>query len=176
MKDGSKVKIVILAVITCLWMAVIFFFSSRDTDESTMDSNRVVTLIGRLFVRGFDEKSEQEKQEFVESISHIVRKCAHATEYAILAILSFVTISAAFSGKKSIMTRPIRIFTAWGWATVYACTDEIHQLFVPGRSGQITDVMIDSLGAFAGILFSLFVLWIAVRRTAWKQKKGLAAE
>ena len=34
----------------------------------------------------------------------------------------------------------------------YACTDEFHQLFVPGRSGQITDVMIDTLGGSIGVL------------------------
>lgn len=44
---------------------------------------------------------------------------------------------------------------------IYACTDEIHQLFVPGRSGQFRDVMIDSLGAFIGILIlSIFLMII----------------
>lgn len=35
---------------------------------------------------------------------------------------------------------------------VYAVSDEIHQLFVPGRGAQVKDVMIDSTGAFAGII------------------------
>ncbi|UYJ41604.1 MAG: VanZ family protein [Lachnospiraceae bacterium] len=36
---------------------------------------------------------------------------------------------------------------SWMIAVLYACTDEYHQLFVPGRSGQLRDVMIDAVGA-----------------------------
>ncbi len=40
---------------------------------------------------------------------------------------------------------------------LYAISDEIHQLFVPGRSGKVTDVIIDSLGILTGIVFFLIV-------------------
>ena len=40
-------------------------------------------------------------------------------------------------------------------STGYASTDEIHQLFVPGREGKVFDVMIDSCGAFCGIMVSM---------------------
>ena len=39
----------------------------------------------------------------------------------------------------------------WLIAAGYAATDEFHQLFVPGRSGQISDVLLDSAGALAGV-------------------------
>ena len=41
----------------------------------------------------------------------------------------------------------------WGIAALYAVTDEFHQLFVPGRSGQFSDVVLDSAGALAGLLY-----------------------
>ncbi len=37
-------------------------------------------------------------------------------------------------------------------AALYAASDETHQLFVAGRSGRVTDVMIDSAGAILGVL------------------------
>ena len=36
---------------------------------------------------------------------------------------------------------------------IYACIDEIHQLFIPGRGSQIRDVLIDSIGAIMGLIF-----------------------
>ena len=52
-------------------------------------------------------------------------------------------------------------------ATEYAMTDEFHQLFVPGRSGQVRDVLLDSCGAAVGVLLVLFVTWL-IRRSGKK--------
>ena len=52
----------------------------------------------------------------------------------------------------------------WGIAALYAAADEFHQLFVPGRSGQVSDVMLDSAGALAGLLILALVRKIIVRR------------
>lgn len=78
-----------------------------------------------------------------------MRKSAHASEYAFLAIFwcgYFVCIL-----KKEKMRRFYLIFS-WFVATEYAATDEFHQLFVQGRSGQLRDVLIDSAGAAVGVL------------------------
>ena len=57
------------------------------------------------------------------------------------------------------------IAAAWIITVLYACTDEIHQLFVPGRAGMVTDVMIDSIGV---TLISIILLW----RVCRGEKKG----
>lgn len=44
------------------------------------------------------------------------------------------------------------IVLAWALATFYAATDEVHQIFVPGRAGMVTDVLLDSAGALTGVL------------------------
>ena len=49
------------------------------------------------------------------------------------------------------------------YCVFYAAIDEIHQLFVPGRSGEIKDVLIDSCGSFIGIHFYYFVSMIRRR-------------
>lgn len=56
---------------------------------------------------------------------------------------------------------------AWALATAYAATDEVHQIFVAGRSGMFTDVLLDSAGVLAGVLLGLLIWHIArKRRTA----------
>ena len=80
-----------------------------------------------------------------------VRKCAHATEYAVLGVLILRTAYSFSedSGKRSMLI-------CWCAGTAYAASDELHQLFVPGRSCQFRDVCIDSAGVLAGVLvFSL---------------------
>lgn len=150
----------IFTLLAILWMAAIFFFSSRNADESTAQSNRAGMLAGHLFVRDFDSWTEQEQLDFAKKIDHPVRKTAHASEYALLGMLLF----GAMTG-----TRKIRMGYAWLAASCYAATDEFHQLFVPGRSCQFTDVCIDSGGAALGILVaagvSLLVFRIRERRS-----------
>ena len=148
----------IFTLMAILWMAAIFFFSSRNADESTAQSNRAGMLAGHLFVRGFDSWTEQEQLDFARKIDHPVRKTAHASEYALLGMLLFGAVTGTRRGK---------MCYAWLASACYAATDEFHQLFVPGRSGQFTDVCIDSGGAVVGILaaagISLLIFRIRVR-------------
>lgn len=154
----------VFVLLMILWMGGIFAFSSRSGSESADDSYFVGTMVGELFVPGFDDWSVQEQQEFAQKIDYPVRKTAHATEYAILGILAAgvcIPTSVRKSGGraapgKNRNSRSVKIgrelLLPWGIAAVYAATDEFHQLFVPGRSGQLSDVILDSTGALAGLL------------------------
>ena len=51
-------------------------------------------------------------------------------------------------------------------------TDEIHQLFISGRSGEIRDVCIDSLGVITGIIILLIILIRRERRSSHSEKRG----
>lgn len=146
----------IFRISALLWMLVIFFFSAQPATVSTQTSLTVGRKICSIFVRGYGEKSEKEKTELAEKIEYPIRKMAHATEYAILAILflNAMTISA----KNAVFAL---LYTA-----CYAMTDEFHQLFVPGRSGQITDVLIDTGGAICGIC--LVYVIIKAKKVIWK--------
>ncbi len=171
----------VFLVLMILWMTGIFAFSSRSGDESAEDSYFAGTMVGDLFVPGFDEWSMERQQEFAEMIDHPVRKTAHAAEYAVLGLLAAgVCIPAAerhrgeneltgkdgsgkyVNGGAAKIRRELLI--PWGIAALYAATDEFHQLFVPGRSGQISDVILDSAGALAGLLILALVRKIMSRR------------
>lgn len=140
-------------------MALIFWFSAAPAEESTDMSLSAGTVVGELLVPDFEDWTKEEQAAFAEKIDHPVRKTAHATEYAILGILFAGTFGAfGVTGKR-------RAAAAWGFATVYAATDEFHQLFVAGRSGQISDVMLDSAGAAAGIAVFFAISYIIGRKT-----------
>jgi len=87
----------------------------------------------------------------VEAIHHVIRKCGHLTEYAILAILLWRAI------RKPIRHDP----RPWTWREaaiaalivfLYASTDEFHQIFVPTRTALVSDVFIDTAGGIVGII------------------------
>jgi VanZ family protein len=76
----------------------------------------------------------------------LLKKGAHLTEYAVLAVLVHHALGPALlPGERS------RVGLAWGITLLYAVTDEIHQAFVPGRTAAATDVAIDGLGALLGL-------------------------
>ena len=152
----------IFVFLALLWMIVIFYYSSKTAVESTQDSMVVGMAIGRLFVADYDELSEREQYDIAKSIEHPIRKTAHAMEYAVLGL--FLTLGL-YANKKYALKRYYvcrNLLCPWLFATFYACTDEFHQLFVPGRSGQISDVCIDSGGALFGVVCGM-ILMIAIK-------------
>lgn len=124
----TKNKISLLLVI--LWMIFIFVMSSFDASSSSNQSNFIVDIITSII-----------NIKDTELLSFIIRKLAHFTEYFILGILVINLITKY--DKKIIIAILLCI--------IYATSDEIHQIFVPGRSCQITDIMIDSLGSIMGV-------------------------
>lgn len=154
---GMKRRNYIFGGLAILWMVVIFCFSAANGDESSKTSGWVGRMIGHIFVSGFDDMSETEQEEWASKIEYPIRKTAHASEYALLALLCFGALP--LTGFK-------RYAIAWVFAVFYAGTDEFHQLFVPGRAGAITDVCIDAAGALAGLLI------LAGCRALWLRRRA----
>lgn len=156
-----KFKIALLrnlaGVLAIIWMCVIFAFSAQTKEESSAVSEsfsyRVVSSTRFFFHLDMDDARVK---EIADTIEGFVRKAAHMTEYGILSVLLYIWIG---QWQMSFLRR---WGTAFGAATVYAATDEIHQLFVTGRSGRFTDVCIDGLGACLGIF--VFVLLMRIVR------------
>lgn len=129
-----KNKINILLVL--LWMILIFIMSSFNSTESSNQSGFIVNIISGIF-----------NINNIELLSLIIRKLAHFTEYFILGILTYNMFDSY--NKKAYISIIICI--------LYAISDEIHQIFVPGRSCQIMDITIDTLGSLLGIYLLLFI-------------------
>ena len=141
-----KKRKLVFASMVIVWMSIIFLLSSRTSEVSTNDSNRIGLLIGKTFVPNFEEWNEERQMEFAKNIDYPIRKTAHALEYAILGIL----LAGALVDEKK--RQRVRILIPWVLGTFYAVTDEFHQFFVPGRSGQVSDVALDSTGVLIGVL------------------------
>jgi VanZ family protein len=151
----------ILTAAVIAWMAVIYSFSAENGDESSHTSEVVVDAVITVAedIHLVDENGVSEQAR--ERMTFVVRKTAHATEYAILAVLIAVCLLAWGVQRAWIVAA-----VAWACACVYAMTDEYHQRSVVGRAGQWSDVLVDAFGAAAGVGIVLLVLWGRRRRAA----------
>ena len=171
--EGKSVTRVVTLILLLLWMAVIFWFSAQDATESgglsSSLSEKLACLQNRVLHLGWTKQKIMEISIWLEKP---LRKCAHASEYALLGILCMAhlntyRISSTPETAKGFHWRtslPLRILLAEILCVLYAATDEFHQLFVEGRSGQVTDVCIDGGGALLGILIMTGVSVLEERR------------
>ena len=80
------------------------------------------------------------------TVDFVLRKCAHMTVYALLAVSCVRGLAHHGLGERT------QLLGAGAMALAYAISDEYHQTFVPGRSGAPRDVAIDLVGITAGLL------------------------
>ena len=142
MKLPFSRRFAVFAVLTLAWMSVIFFFSAQNGSESSGLSSKLVELLCAIV-------HYNPSPDVFSILTFIVRKGAHMTEFGILALLWLGTLIGGAEGF------PWRYPAAFALSSFYAATDEIHQLFVSERAGQVTDWLIDSTGA----LFFLLCAW-----------------
>ncbi|MEE1055290.1 MAG: VanZ family protein, partial [Acutalibacteraceae bacterium] len=141
-----KIFRITAAVMLILWMSLIFSLSSQNADTSSGTSGRVIAAVVRIFHSDFDNLTEKEQEEIIAPYQFIVRKGAHFTLYALLGIFSFLT----FVTYKSIPFK-FRFLLISGICLLYSISDETHQLFISGRSGEVRDVCIDFCGSLLAI-------------------------
>ena len=146
------------AILCIFWMLVIFWFSAQVADDSQEMSDFFVRLLDALF------SLDIMKKEIIQDMtSFLVRTAAHMSEYAVLAILFGLTI-------REYKKEPWLLLALTATAA-YAATDEFHQLFVPGRSGQLKDVLIDTAGGALGLGLLALILYLQRRRKMKEDEK-----
>jgi hypothetical protein len=134
-------------------MVVVFIFSSMTSEESNSKSQRTInTVIEKVLDvtndSGITDKhpTEEKMNKVATFLNKPLRKCMHASVYFILSILLYNLFNLCkISNWKSCILSVVCSF-------LYACTDEFHQLFVDGRTGQFIDVLIDTVGAVIGVI------------------------
>ncbi len=134
-------------ILLILWMGLIFSFSNQTGTSSSSLSTKVLT---RIAVTIDKDMTDEEIDEFVDKYSFIIRKVAHLTIYFILGILAYINL------KEYMKVTPALVIYSIIFCLVYASTDEIHQLLVNGRSGNIYDVILDTCGSTLAILLSYY--------------------
>lgn len=124
-----------------LWAFVIFYFSTDGFSSSS--TSRFICPMIHWLLPGL-------AHEYDPFINHFVRKLAHLSEYFVLALLvyrGFLGQEGPGSSTRSAWLTLMIIF-------VYACGDEYHQFFVPSRSADFQDSLIDFLGGSCGVLWT----------------------
>lgn len=143
----SKGKKIFHIAVTVAIMVFIFIQSALSADLSMQESNVVVKWLSSfLHIQP-------------ETLSFIVRKCAHFLEYLVLGISMFVSVRDLSRWKRWKIAIPAFLICA-----AYAATDELHQMFVQGRSCEVRDILIDSLGALLGILIVFLVSFLRSKK------------
>ena len=137
MRNKREISYWILLII---WMIGIFIMSNEPASISDSQSSGVIDMLSRI---GVDMNNI-----FGQLANFLVRKCAHFLEYMILALLVFNVLKLYFNIKQVVTITIAFVF-------LYACSDEIHQLFVLGREGAIRDVIIDTCGGITLVLIKL---------------------
>jgi VanZ family protein len=131
------------------WMLSIFLFSNQPGGGSGELSRLIMGYLAKV---GIDFQAW-----FGVHAVFVLRKCAHFTEYMLLFFFLSFAIMAHRPWKK---TRWVALILT----VLYACSDEFHQLFIPGRVGDIFDVGVDSLGALFGlVIMSLWMRYLVTR-------------
>lgn len=167
--------------LTFVWMVVIFWLSAQVAEESNELSTGLTAKIADVI-----EQIAPEVDIDQTDLNHLVRKNGHFFSYLLLGLLAAnslrlsrryaagivhqgeIDIKPTWAGRlASHLTAlsPWRLwFYVWIFCLLYALSDELHQVFVPGRGCQIQDVLVDSAGAAVGILLCLLVCRLASRK------------
>lgn len=148
---------VIFALTTLAIMTYIFKLSAETAVQSSQTSAGLIEKIVDTFVPSYNELPVEQKKTLISSLQDVVRKAAHLTIFGALGV-SVSCFASTFRGKFC-----LKLFFCQIFCSFYALSDEYHQTFSKGRSCQISDIAIDSLGSFCGIIFVLVIVLIFIK-------------
>ena len=138
----KKSKSVLLAYgLLIAWALVIFYLSSEGSDASSGRSDVIVQTVQSWGVATTG----------TDFMTFLVRKSAHIIAYFMFGGLAYNVIRH--------YKLPVRraLVASGAIVLVYALSDEFHQLFVPGRSGELRDVVIDTAAGVMGVCLAYLI-------------------
>ncbi len=157
------VILLLLWLVVVGWMCLIFAFSMENAMESKETSNNFLASIFDLFIDSYDSYTPEQQMAILEQYSFFIRKTAHFSIYTVLGFF----LANALSYQNTLYRN---LHKGRGFAlalligVLYAISDEIHQIFVPGRAGQVCDVLVDSAGVLVGVIGSHLLIWLFRKR------------
>ena len=157
--QGRERGLFVLALALLIaWCAVIAWFSAGTGDESQSLSDGVIATLVAILQPGFASLTQAQQLEIIAAWSFPIRKLAHFSEYFVLSGLAIHALHRAKATfpQLSGLSVPRICIAAVAFCALYACGDELHQLFVDGRAGRLFDVGVDTAGAASfAVIFAL---------------------
>ena len=151
MLNKRLIKIIISWLLVIICMLVIFMLSNTNANKSSKDSGRLIknTI---LLTTGFTNNigitnyhfSDMKLKKIIEKVHNPVREFMHSFEYFVLSILLLIALYNSGVSKKYIVTFIVCI--------IYIFSDECHQLFIRGRTFELLDIFMDTMGVVIGLL------------------------
>lgn len=145
----------IFLILTVATAVLIFIMSAQTSTVSSRQSGRVIESIAKVLVKDFESYDSVARDLLISQYQNFTRKTAHFFIYASLGFFSCGFISTYKS-----LARKYCFLISFAFCVFYACTDELHQYFVPGRGSMFSDVFLDSTGSVTGILFFMLICFI----------------
>jgi len=146
---------IVMIVIASIWCFGIYTLSDMNTDKSNGHSKEIISIFIEDSIDVTNElglTSLNPAASKIDKASKILnlplRKVMHASVYFVLSLVIIIYVNYLFDVKKYILSGIIAIILC----AAFASTDEYHQTYVAGRTGQVKDVLIDTAGAVAGVL------------------------
>ena len=142
----KKKQLIFSILCVIIIMIIIYNFSAQSGTDSSGISKKISRLICRIVFFNYENMSGEQQIFVVNELHYFVRKLAHFSIYMLLGMFSYMALMPF----KQELKKPALISLTV--CAVYAVFDEIHQKFIPGRSMKVTDMILDSFGAFVGII------------------------
>lgn len=160
--EPVRLRRMLLWLASFAWMGLIFWFSAQTATESSASSDSTLHFLLRFF------RVDNMEEILADSVlfrlgTFILRKSAHLFVFAVLGFLFCAAVCQYPASRLQKIALPLSL------GVLYACIDELHQYFVPGRACQIRDVCIDTAGVLIGVFLALLIGRLLHRRSAKKQ-------
>ena len=133
-----KSKKLFYVLIAFIWMITIFSFSNKNSTTSNNTSKKLIYNVVSLYENISGHNID--KNKVINKLNYPIRKLAHFSLYFLLGIIIYQLVNC-FNVKYKFLI-----------CFLYATGDEVHQLFVAGRSSRILDVFIDTSGSISSLI------------------------
>lgn len=166
-RSPARLVVCALLLFGILATAVMIFCFSREGKAASGErSSHIAEGLAAAVVPQYDTLPPAEQQAATERLHRPLRKLAHMSEYALLAVLTGCLLLVW--DDRGRLRRSLQFLLAFGFCALYAISDEVHQIFSQ-RGASAVDVLIDCAGALCGLCL-LFGLYAAVRH---HRRKGV---
>lgn len=153
-------------------MITIFIFSSQQQEQSEGLSFPIGDAMWESGFFEFDlfnpirESYEADNVPFILFVQRLVRKLAHVFIFTVLGFCLRICLESWFGGRKE---KQHLLLFSFLIGCVYAISDEVHQLMVPGRSGSVQDILLDCGGIILGVLIAAGIICLVRKKQAKAQ-------
>ena len=149
---------IILLILIISNLSFIWINSSKVSSESDKTSKSIARTVAKKVVKDFEVMPKPQQQKHISKFNNKIRSLAHFIQFVPLGVLLWLICLTVFLPKDKwyivpILCLAISVFISFG----VALSDEIHQIFVKGRSFEFKDIMTDTLGSLSGSFICVII-------------------